>query len=104
MRHSTVSKKVDVKRLKTNLWTEIDGRLSSKLPDYDACSSTDSDSFENSDIVSFRETVKELSASQTQDDVSFAFYFICILHLANENDLLLENSTSGLSDFLISRS
>ena len=101
--HSTVSKKVDVKRLKTNLWTEIDARLPSKLPDNDFPSSMDHSSDENSNAVSFRDTVRELSSSQTQGDVSFAFYFICILHLANENDLQLENSDHGLSDFFISR-
>ena len=35
------------------------------------------------------------------DEVTLPFYFICVLHLANENGLCLEGSPD-LSDFSIS--
>jgi condensin complex subunit 2 len=101
--HAVVSKKVDVKRLKSSLWSELDSKLSN-LATVDDCFSTDESKTAEIKPVSFRDTVKDLSASQSQESVSFAFYFICVLHLANENSLVLDNSDYGLSDFFISRS
>ena len=104
VKHSTVSKRVDVKRLKSNLWTNIDAKLSCILPDEDSYLLSENNTIVNNPVVSFRDTVKYLSSTEVQGDVSFAFYFICILHLANENELQLENADCGLSDFVISRS
>jgi len=53
--------------------------------------------------ISFKNVVDDLGANETQNDVSLAFYFICILHLANEKCLKLENGENGLNDFVISR-
>ncbi len=47
--------------------------------------------------LSFQKLVKDLSGGeekQQQKDVSLAYYFICLLHLANENTLKI----SGLED------
>jgi condensin complex subunit 2 len=40
-----------------------------------------------------------MQSTQTQTDVTLPFYFICVLHLANEKGLALESM--GLEDFVI---
>jgi condensin complex subunit 2 len=48
---------------------------------------------------SFQEVLKQLESQQSQPDVTFSFYFICALHLANEKGLIFESQ--GLDDFTI---
>lgn len=105
VKHATVAKKVDVKRLKHDLWTELEAStcptdLSSEEVDGDDIMGMNESVEEK--VVSFKETVKKLAAIEAQEDVSLPFYFICVLHLANERGLKLENREFGLSDFVIS--
>ena len=133
--HATIAKKVDVKRLKNDLWTELE-MSTSKGPDplvpedvetngaQDCCDEIDVEteaetsmgtcmesresdvtnlSHNDEQIVSFKDTIEKLGATEAQEDVSLAFYFICVLHLANEKGLKLENGEFGLTDFTISR-
>ena len=122
--YATVAKKVDVKRLKKDLWVELERTLQergqiageefdhSKEKDVDNVSMDDddqSDAMEPSNgeeeksseagPLSFQKTVRDMQSSQTQADVTLPFYFICVLHLANEKGLALEST--GLDDFLI---
>lgn len=138
--HATVAKKVDVKRLKKDLWNELEVSTAAKASsagtamaaaadplsiDYEkdntclndedknlcsvpatedsraiqTCNSDD----DNTQLVSFKDTIHKLGATEAQEDVSLAFYFICVLHLANEKGLKLENGEHGLNDFVISR-
>lgn len=104
--HATVAKKVDVKKLKKDLWEEVKAKTE-PLP-YIMNSETDyilenDNNFPNQTACSFKETVETLAESQKQDNVSLAFYFICILHLANEKVLRLDNDNCSLKDFFISR-
>jgi len=78
--YATTAKNVDVKRLKKDLWEELQ---SHKSVNPQASSPT-------SAAVSFSGTVDKLEAAQRQDDVSTAYYFICLLHLANEKGLKIE--------------
>ena len=109
--HATVAKKVDVKRLKNDLWAEleastapvwkepneeIDGEVTSAEENMD-------DGADDERVVSFKNTVNKLGTTEAQADVSLPFYFICVLHLANEKGLKLENGEHGLNDFIISR-
>jgi condensin complex subunit 2 len=48
---------------------------------------------------SFQDTVRDMQATQSQADATLPFYFICVLHLANEKGLALESM--GLEDFVI---
>jgi len=43
----------------------------------------------STELVSFKDTIHKLGATEAQEDVSLAFYFICVLHLANEKGLKL---------------
>ena len=112
--YATVAKKVDVKRLKNDLWSELEATFSASPVDQDEGTEGD-DSIEQdgnettapktpADVnepkrLSFKETVRDMEASQPQGDVTVPFYFICLLHLANEKGLRLESS--GLEDFFI---
>jgi len=119
--YATVAKKVDVKRLKQDLWTELEMRTSSqrneesdgeeeeKHPNEDEDKQMNEDCVEDEvaenqdEGISFQEVVNCLDGSQRQEDVSVAFYFICLLHLANEKCLKLDSEGQDLKDFLISR-
>ena len=107
--YATIAKKVDVKRLKRDLWTEVESHL--KQDKASAKASDDDGDEEDEEIVdfpttptasgplSFQSTVQSMEANKTQVDVTLPFYFICILHLANEKGLRLE--PMGLEDFEI---
>jgi len=121
--YATVAKKVDVKRLKKDLWTELENNFTAEeqptttddadvdedekkdVPteedeEKDEPTEEDEPEHKNTEPISFKETVQEMEFSQRQTDVSLPFYFICLLHLANEKGLRLESD--GLTDFMIS--
>jgi len=96
--YATIAKKVDVKRLKHDLWVEVDSHLKSEekldeeqedFPSTPKCSGP----------LSFQRTVLAMEEAKSQVDVTLPFYFICILHLANEKGLRLDSK--GLDDFEI---
>lgn len=96
-----MAKKVDVKRLKKDLWTELDRALDMNN---NTKEKDDNEEEEEKDLpleasLSFQSVVADMQASQAQSDVTLPFYFICMLHLCNEKDLLLE--ACGLDDFFI---
>lgn len=113
--YATVAKKVDVKRLKKDLWNELESSFAPSRPppvqqDEDQDDSLDEDdesakppgtpvNSEPPKSLSFKETVNDMEANQPQGDVTLPFYFICLLHLANEKGLRLEST--GLEDFII---
>jgi len=121
---ATVSKKVDVKRLKRDLWSELevstgmkennddvesvkdnndddtqdptqDGDTNASASMEDSCkdgnSNDDDDNSKKPDVISFKDTVDKIDASQSQNGVTLPFYFICLLHLANEKGLRLDS-------------
>lgn len=116
--YATVAKKVDVKRLKKDLWSELESRFAPPPPPVvdeekgmdrdDSMQEDDEDSkapetaavVEEPKTLSFKQTVTDMEANQPQGDVTLPFYFICLLHLANEKGLRLEST--GLEDFVIS--
>lgn len=117
--YATVAKKVDVKRLKQDLWNELD-RTFQKQKGNSKDGSTQGEESNEKDVettttdesvpslasdpkedgpLSFHDTVRDMQATQSQSDVTLSFYFICILHLCNEKGLALESC--GLDDFVI---
>jgi len=127
--YAAVARKVDVKRLKRDLWSELEHTFSSRtqndvqeevqreegkedsenisvydrdLDDNDGKNNDDGPKVETDNDgteVSFQDTVRDMQTNQSQSDVTVPFYFICILHLCNEKGLALESS--GLDDFVI---
>ena len=109
--YATVAKKVDVKRLKKDLWTELECKMmpTNNDPNNDHENDTvvEAMSLQHQGppvekMLSFKTTVQEMEQQgQTQTDVTLPFYFICLLHLANEKGLELESH--GLYDCFISQ-
>ena len=107
--YATVAKKVDVRRLKKDLWAELEAKTLI-VPPEDFLEKTDADTDATQDdiyadppesnIVSFKETIEKIDMAQSQHDVTVSYYFICCLHLANEKGLKFDST--GLEDFMIS--
>jgi condensin complex subunit 2 len=115
--HATVAKKVDVKRLKRDLWLElescfavsaekkegdeevVDSDADEKEVPEDPASPLPDNEQDTPHCLSFNDAVRDLEAAKSQADVSLPFYFICVLHLANEKGLRLDSK--GLEDFHI---
>lgn len=78
------AKKVDVQQLKRVLWSGISSSPS-KLQEHP---------------MNFAQVIQEIPKSnlalQSLQDVSVPYCFICLLHLANEHNLLLETSSTDL--------
>lgn len=102
--YATVAKKVDVRRLKKDLWSELEMNFVSageeKEPDdeVEECKAPITP-VEETKCLSFKKTVQDMEVGQAQGDVTLPFYFICLLHLANEKGLRLESTS--LEDFMI---
>ncbi|CAJ1937630.1 unnamed protein product [Cylindrotheca closterium] len=111
--YATKAKKVDVKRLKKDLWEELERSFADKRKvETDSNKPKEVDTSEGEEneerdtpmgaiegSLSFQSTVKEMQSTQTQSDATLPFFFICVLHLANEKGLALEST--GLEDFII---
>ncbi|KAL7540662.1 hypothetical protein ACHAXR_010679 [Thalassiosira sp. AJA248-18] len=110
--YATVAKKVDVRRLKKDLWVELEDKTAWVDPedftdkDKEEAEEKQDDIFEEDtpkgepQFVSFKDTVEKMDMAQSQNDVTVSFYFICCLHLANEKGLKFDST--GLEDFMIS--
>lgn len=88
--YSTVAKRVDVGRLKRNIWTYVaaasEKRKTSSISS--ASKSLSSDETKPALATTFKDIVADLS-SKTPENVTVPFYFITLLHNANEHNLLL---------------
>lgn len=84
MNYARVSKKVDVRKLKDNLWNAVTSLRARE-------------DVENAEPLSFKSVARELGTHYSEEarrDLSTSFCFICLLHLANEHGLRIENSPS----------
>jgi len=116
--YATVAKRVDVRSLKKNLWAELEARIgdeekNAEVQEEDSVSTLLTSfsvpvereaatvSSPEQSQVSFQSIVNTMDSKQTQADATVPFYFICLLHLANEKGLYLDSSGMGLEDFLI---
>ncbi|KAH3674424.1 hypothetical protein WICMUC_003261 [Wickerhamomyces mucosus] len=108
--YSRVSKKVDVKLLKDNLWEALNTESSSRKVLEKALTIAE-DSPTNVECIEeeypgelkFSNVVQELSErydEKSKKDLSTSFCFICLLHLANENGLTITNNSDN-TDLLI---
>lgn len=93
------AKRVDVKKLKLNIWRDLCTRSGepSRAKDMEKVVA---ESME--DKKTFQEVLDQLpsnSSDKELEDISVPYCFICLLHLANEKGLTIENTDSG--DLLI---
>lgn len=102
--YAKVSKRINIQRLKKDIWSGIGDKLDTSSRSTDpnnagennAPSSSSSSSSSSAEGVtkahqsfgtttSFQELISNIAAKPRQDDVTLPFYFICLLHLANEH-------------------
>ena len=119
--YAKVAKRVNVRRLKTDLWAAVDrGCLGRRRGDEEKpvdeivqtvikkdfgldVESPSSDTDGATDSLSFQETIADIAGSQRGGkDVTLPFYFICLLHLANEKTLKIEGHPN-MMDLTISK-
>ncbi|KAI1083251.1 barren [Whalleya microplaca] len=101
VQYARVAKKVDVRRLKEELWkgmnvfddAENDGR--SRLPTPPTETEVTAEKSSKETTLKFTEVMNDLQSvypKSVMDDISTSFCFICLLHLANEKGLSIENT------------
>ncbi|KAG5185912.1 condensin complex subunit 2-domain-containing protein [Tribonema minus] len=117
VKYATRAKKVDVRRLKHNLWQHIDAvvppplphgvsplRTAPATPQSAAAAAAAGDGATGGaaqpepEPLLFSSVLDEVSSKEDQSGVTVSYYFICLLHLANEKGLRLEGQ-DDLMDF-----
>lgn len=78
--YARTAKRVDVKKLKDNLWKSLTLEKGDQVTDEEKVHGVQ----KFSDIVN---NLKRMYTSKSMKDISIPFCFICLLHLANEKDL-----------------
>ncbi|KAF2844362.1 barren [Plenodomus tracheiphilus IPT5] len=89
LQYARVAKKVDVKRLKDELWRGIGFEETPRPPQPDEPATKEMDgTLTFTDVVNSLQTVYP---KQAMADISTSYCFICLLHLANEKGLVIDN-------------
>ena len=111
--YAKVAKKVDVKRLKKDLWCDLTDRMTRlNISDENVEKYGEDENVMEEPVavvekditkISFQDVVRTMDGNQGQKEATLPFYFICILHLANEKGLKLDSEGCGLNDFRISK-
>jgi condensin complex subunit 2 len=73
---------VNVKKLKSDLWSKLEHDCSGEVDENVSAASAAAPVAPKE--MSFQDVVCDIAQDQTQKDASLSFYFICLLHLANE--------------------
>ncbi|KAJ1916749.1 hypothetical protein H4219_003619 [Mycoemilia scoparia] len=102
------AKRVNVKKLKDNLWHGLSGtkdEASKTTPDEQGDANNESEAAQDSmkGEQKFSELVgglKDMYPKEKLSEISVPFCFICLLHLANEKGLTIENE-EALGDLII---
>ncbi|KAK7739996.1 hypothetical protein SLS53_005590 [Cytospora paraplurivora] len=96
--YARVAKKVDVRRLKEELWRGMDFEKLESVPPPSAQEDGSTEpppSSETNPTLKFTEVMNDLQKvypRTVMDDISTSYCFICLLHLANEKGLVIENT------------
>lgn len=92
IKYSKFAKKVDVKKLKESMWSNIQSSSSTPKPKKEADENVKEQPEPASDTNSFQGTMsalKEKIPDAAMKNISVPFCFICLLHLCNEKELKL---------------
>ena len=106
--YASIAKRVNVRKLKTDIWSEIDKETSSKavipVDSENAVADKKKEKAEKqvAPTISFQDLISDIAVKQQQKEVSLPFYFICLLHLANEKTLKID-SPASMDDLFISK-
>jgi len=83
---ATAAKNVDVKALKRHMWEHVEESTEAPKPGKPPSS------------ITFQEVISEMPQyieNQALSNITVPYYFICLLHLCNENHLRLERQDDG---------
>lgn len=86
--YARTAKRVDVKKLKDNLWKVLTTSEEEKVQGEQKFT----------DIIN---DLKKMYSPKTMKDISIPFCFICLLHLANEKDLSIKGMNKENDDFVL---
>lgn len=108
--YATVAKKVDVRKLKTGLWSHLCGGVEGDMDveeiDESPSQEPDKDIRTEGITQTLSGVVQEMPTYLLETervDVTFPYVFICLLHLANEKSLRIEPVDGALTDLVIRR-
>lgn len=89
------AKRVDVKRLKDDIWNDLRGLVDPTPPLEAGESSEAEEPVPTTPVKTFDTVIQSLRSSYPRDkmsEISTSFCFICLLHLANEEGLRIETA------------
>lgn len=95
------AKRVDVRKLKENIWKGLDIKVAQKNVDEDEMNIDDPQLTDPSEARDFSSVISGLQRSYPKDkmeEISTSFCFICLLHLANEQGLKLQSTGGPAND------
>ncbi|KAK0238809.1 condensin complex subunit 2/barren [Armillaria nabsnona] len=95
------AKRVDVRKLKENIWKGLDIVVSHGKEDDGMDVDEEAASTDPAEAREFGSVLSGLQTSYPQDklqELSTSFCFICLLHLANEQGLKIQNGESSTTD------
>ncbi|CAR22037.1 condensin subunit BRN1 [Lachancea thermotolerans CBS 6340] len=100
--YSRVSKKVDVKRLKDNIWKSISTTLQAQQKENSEQQVNEEDAAGRSTLkfTDIAENISTMYNGERKKDLSTSFCFICLLHLANEHGFEI-NPTEDFTDLAV---
>ncbi|KAL2694171.1 hypothetical protein Neosp_000745 [[Neocosmospora] mangrovei] len=96
VQYARVAKKVDVRRLKEEIWKGMDMEILEKPAEIPVEANQD----EPLKFTSVMNNLQAVYPKPVMDDISTSYCFICLLHLANEKGLVIEK-TADLSELEI---
>ena len=106
--YASIAKRVNVRKLKTDIWSEIDKETSAEsvvpIDSENIAVDKKKDKLEKqtAPTISFQDLISDIAVKQQQKEVSLPFYFICLLHLANEKTLKID-SPASMDDLFITK-
>ncbi|KAG9238321.1 putative condensin complex subunit 2 [Amylocarpus encephaloides] len=105
VQYARVAKKVDVRRLKEELWKgmgieELGADVPTLTPTKVQAPPPKMGEDGSLKFTSVMENLQSVYPKQAMDDISTSYCFICLLHLANEKGLVIENN-EGLMELNI---
>ncbi|CAI4054728.1 hypothetical protein SKDZ_02G0130 [Saccharomyces kudriavzevii ZP591] len=104
--YSRVAKKVDVRRLKENVWRSINKLIqeqdtkNGKVISEERASGQEDRHLKELKFSDIIQGISKMYSDETLKDLSTSFCFICLLHLANEHGLQVTN-TEDYEDLLV---
>jgi len=92
LNYAKTAKKVDVKRLKTNIWKNLSGVAEEMEQEEKEEPQMRIDPTLFTQVIG---SLREVYPEKKMNDISVSFCFICLLHLANEKNLEIHNDETG---------